>query len=174
MRTLVVYYSLSGTTRRLATTLAREFSAETEEIRCERYSLSPWGAMRAAFDSWRGRLPAVAPPAHDLAQYDLVVIGGPIWAFHASTPLRAYLKAAAGRLKAVAFFLTHGGSPPEQALSEMTKLAGIAPNATLVLREEEVKRGEFGPAVSRFVLSLVPREVEVDWMPRRGAARRRG
>ncbi len=110
MRALVIYYSLSGTTRAVATALAQVLGADVEEIRCARYSPGIWGALRAGYDSARGKLPAIAPLARTPSRYELVVIGGPIWAFHPATPVRAYLQQEKARLSTVAYFLTHGGS----------------------------------------------------------------
>jgi flavodoxin len=57
MKTLVPYYSLSGTTRTVATQLAGDLGADIEEIRCKRYLPGFWGYLRAAYDSARGNLP---------------------------------------------------------------------------------------------------------------------
>ena len=154
MKTLVVYYSLSGTSRAVAGALAEELGADIEEIRCARYQRGFLGFMRAGADSWRGRLPAIEQPAHSPSTYDLVVIGGPMWAYHASTPVRAYLLQAAGTLPSVAFFLTHGGSPADKAFREMGALAGLAPKGTLIVREVDVNGGKFRPAVSSFAAAL--------------------
>jgi hypothetical protein len=154
MRMLVVYYSLAGTTRTVAKEVANELSAELEEIRCDRYRPGFIGFARAAFDSATGRLPPIERPQHDVALYDVVVIGGPIWASHPATPVRAYLRHQAGRLPAVAVLLTHGGSPPEKALREMAQLAGSAAKATLVVREADVKSATFQPAVAAFAQTL--------------------
>jgi hypothetical protein len=59
----------------------------------------------------------------------------------------------AGKLSAVAFFVTHGGSPPDKAFSEM-QTAGAAPRGTLAVREKDVKAGRFSSAVSSFVAEL--------------------
>jgi flavodoxin len=154
MKALVVYYSLSGTTRTLATALAKELGADIEEIRCGRYSPSFWGFLRAGYDSWRGELPAIEPLSHAPSRYELVAIGGPIWAWHPATPVRTYLRQEGSRLPAAAFFLTHGGSAAERCLREMEALSGAAPKATLVVREIDVKRGNFAPAVSSFASAL--------------------
>ena len=154
MHALIVYYSLSGTTRAVATALAKELGADIEEIRCTRYSPGFWGYLRAARNSWRGKLPSIEPLTHVPSRYDLVVVGGPVWAFHPATPLRAYLRQQASRLPGVAFFLTHGGSAAQQSLGEMAQLAGQAPIATLIVREADVRQGKFNPAVSSFAATL--------------------
>jgi menaquinone-dependent protoporphyrinogen IX oxidase len=152
MTVLIAYYSLTGTTRAVATALARELGGDLEEIRCRRYEPGTW--WQAAYDSWRGHLPEIEPLAHDPTRYDTVILGGPVWAFHAATPVRAFLRQQATRLGKVAFFLTHGGSASERSLREMALLAGRKPIATLVVREAEVKNARFAPAVSAFAAKL--------------------
>lgn len=154
MRTLVVYYSLSGTTRTAATALAKELGADIEEIRCGRFSIGFWGFLRACRDSWKGNLPPIEPLTHAPSGYDLVVIGGPIWAWHPAPPVLAFLRQEASRLPGVAFLLTHGGSAAQRSLGEMQRLAGRAPLATLVVRAADVAQGKFGPAVSSFAATL--------------------
>ena len=154
MRALVVYYSLSGTTRVLAEALAKELAADIEEIRCTRYRPGPWVFVKGVFDSLAGRMPPIERPTHAPTTYDLIVIGGPIWASHPAPPVHAYLQHEAGRFSNAAFFLTHGGSSPEKALGEMETLGGVAPKATLVVRESDVKSGRFSSAVSSFAATL--------------------
>ena len=76
MKTLVVYYSLSGTTRAVATALAKELGADLEEIRCKRYAPGFSSALRAGYDSWRGNLPPIEPLSRAPSRYGLVVVGG--------------------------------------------------------------------------------------------------
>ena len=111
--------------------------------------------MRAASDSWRGQLPHIAPPEHEAADYDLVVVGGPLWAWSAATAC-PFLPAAGDRAAApVAFFMTHGGSSPQKALAQMTALAGVSPKATLVLREADVNAGKHTADVAAFAAKLL-------------------
>lgn len=154
MSMLVAYYSLSGTTRTLATALAKELGADVEEIRSDRYAPDVWGSIRAGYDSWLGNLPPIEPLVHLPSRYALVVLGGPVWAFHPATPVRAFLRQEGSRLRNLAFFLTHGGSAAGRTLREMARLAGRSPIATLVVREADVKAGSFGSAVSSFATAL--------------------
>ncbi len=99
-------------------------------------------------------MPPIERPTHAPTTYDLVVIGGPIWASHPAPPVRAYLQHEVGRFSNAAFFLTHGGSSPEKALGEMEALGGVTPKATLVVRESDVKSGRFRSAVAPFAATL--------------------
>jgi hypothetical protein len=157
MKTLVVYYTLSGRTRAVARALAQQLGADIEEIRCARYRPGFWVYVKGSYDSATGRLPLIDKPERDPSHYDVVVVGGPIWAGHAATPVRAYLRQQAGRLSKVAFVLTHRGSPPDKALQEMQALARVASGDTLVVREADVAGGAFKLAASSFAASLQER-----------------
>jgi menaquinone-dependent protoporphyrinogen IX oxidase len=161
MKTLVVYYSLSGRTRALARALAQHLAADSEEIRCARYRPGFWVYVKGSYDSAAGRLPAIDKPERDPSHYDLVVVGGPIWAGHAAPPVRAYLRQQAGRISNVAFVLAHRGSPPDKALQEMQACARVAPLDTLVVREADVESGTFKSAASSFAASLQERGAKV-------------
>ena len=154
MRALVVFYSLTGTTRRVAQTLAAELGADLEEIRCSRYRPGFFGFWRAGYASWRSKIPEIVPPTRDPGDYELVAVGGPVWAWNASTPVRAYLMGEATRFPSVAFFVTVGGVGYEKALATMEALASRKPASTLVLRTEDFKRGRDQVAVSSFAAAL--------------------
>lgn len=154
MKALVVYYSLSGNTRTVATALAKDLGADIEELRCSRYSPGIWGFIRAGYDSWKGDLPPNEPLAHAPSQYELVVIAGPIWAFHPATPIRTFLQRERAGLRRVAFLLTHGGSAAEQSLREMQEIVGRMPAASLVVTEADIKARKFASALSAFATRL--------------------
>lgn len=154
MKTLVAHYSLSGTTRTVAQAIAQELGADIEEIRCADYRPGFWGFIRAAYDSWSDRLPEIDDVTYAVAAYDLVLVGGPMWAFRVATPIRAYLRNQAGSLPNVAFFLTLGGAPAQKAFREMQVLANRAPVSTLVLRDQDVKAGLSKPAIASFAADL--------------------
>ena len=155
MRSLVVYYSFTGNTRMVAERAARDLDADTAEVRAPRYESGGFRFLRAAFDSWRGRLPAIEVSGGRPDEYDFVLIMAPVWAGHAATPMRAYLAQNRGKLKRAAFLLTCAGSCPPRAFEEMAALAGFEPEATFTLLDREIKgSAELPPALASFLASI--------------------
>jgi flavodoxin len=161
MRTLVVSYSRTGNTRRLARALARALGADHEEIRDRADRAGIAGYLRCGLEALLEASTEIGPPKHDPAGYDLVVVGTPVWATSVSSPVRTFLWLERQRLPAVAFFATLGGAGSERAFGQMRALAGKAPAATLAVRESDLARGVPAERVARFAEAL-----------RAGAARR--
>lgn len=154
MRILVVYYSLSGTTRKVAEALATTLGADIADVRCSRYGRGAISFLSACYDSVMARLPAIDAPQTHIRNYDLVIVGSPIWAGHAATPIRTYLKERRGQFKRVALFFTCGGSAPQAAFAELSQIADAQPEATLVLRTRDVMRNGVSAAVEAFSRSF--------------------
>ena len=154
MRTLVVYYSLTGSTRAVALSLAKALVADLEEIQCDRYVPGFASYMRAGYDSWRGNLAHTKTLSHSPSNYGLVVVAGPVWAHHPATPIRAFLRDFQTQLPQVAFLLTYGGSGAEQSFREMETTAKRSPIATLALRQQDIKADRTAAALSAFSARL--------------------
>jgi hypothetical protein len=84
---------------------------------------------------------------------------GPVWAGHASTPLRAYLTRNRSKFKRAAFVLTCGGWCPPTAFDEMGTLSDVKPEMTFVLREQHINGGgPLPPEFSSFLSSIRRRQ----------------
>lgn len=149
-RILVVYYSRTGTTKRVATELASLLEADLEGISEATSRLGSFGYVRSAVEGTFQWPAKINRAVHDPASYDLVVLGSPTWSASLSSPLRAFMRQHRDGLKAVAFFCTCGGSGGDRVLEQMTRESGKEPAAVLVLREGDVARGSVGPAVQEF------------------------
>jgi hypothetical protein len=154
MRTLVIYYSRTGTTRKAARALADMLGADTAEIRCERYGVGGLGYIRAAYDSVRGTRPAIVIPTAVDSNYDLVVIAAPLWTTYPAVPARSFLadrKPFPGR---VALLLTHLGSPPDKAFAMMEAHLGRPAEGKLALRQTDIKSESASAALQAFTEDL--------------------
>lgn len=153
-RTLVVYYSRTGNTRRVARAIAAELHSDLEELADPMERQGTWGFWRCAFEAWFGRTVRLHALAHDPASYDLVIVGTPVWFGRPSSPVRTFLQRYREQLPRVAFFLTHGGSARERVLAAMAACAGRAPVARMAVRERDLDGGDADGLVDRFVVAL--------------------
>ena len=140
MSTLVVYYSNTGNTRRMAELIAQELDAELAEVTCQRY-LRWYGPVAMAWDIFTRHLPAVTVVVPPGGQYDRVVIGGPVWAAKAAPPVLSLASRWPGTRKAL--FVTCSGasrnSPPGPAIAEMQSVLADGQDVpTRIFTEAEV------------------------------------
>jgi menaquinone-dependent protoporphyrinogen IX oxidase len=151
---LVVYYSRSGTTRRIATALAAALGGSVEEIVERRSRNGLFGYCRSVIEARRQHLPNILPAKNDPASFDVVVIGTPVWAWSVSSPVRSYLSANKDRLPAVAFLCTLGGAGAETAFAQMQGIVGKPPRATCALTARDVAADGQGPKLASFAEAL--------------------
>jgi hypothetical protein len=137
MKVLVVYYSRTGYTRRVAHSLARRLHADLEEIGSDERP-GALGYLRCALESLLRLQTAIRTPQHDPAAYGLVLVGGPVWFWGLSSPVRSYLMLRRRRLPQLGFFCTMGGSGARRVFDSMTTLAGKRPLATLALTDRDI------------------------------------
>lgn len=144
---LIVFYSRSGTTRRIAKALSTALECSVEEIVEDRPRNGLLGYCRSVVEARRKHTPDILPTKNDPSSFGLVVIGTPVWAWSVSSPVRAYLTANKGRFPDVAFFCTLGGNGGERAFAQMQDVIGKAPRATCAIIAKDVgtSRSQLAP-----------------------------
>ena len=115
-KTLVAYFSASGETAKLAKTIAEVTGGDLFEIK-------PEVAYTSADLNWNDKhsrstiemndaksRPAIAGKVADMAQYDAVFVGFPIWWYQAPRIIETFLESYDFSGKTVIPFATSGGS----------------------------------------------------------------
>lgn len=151
---LIVYFSRTGHTEQVARALAEKLGADIEMIRENRNRRGFVGYWRSGREALSGKLPTIEPVEHDPAEYDLVVLGSPVWASHPSTPMSAFLAANREKLKRIACFVTLGGSGAEKTMARMAEAAGKPALATFSATERQVKSGAWKDGMERFAEAI--------------------
>lgn len=140
-RVLIVYYSGTGNTERVARRLTELTDATVEAVEVlqspRRSGLV--GLLISGYEAAFGRPTRIAEPRNDPRSFDLLLVGSPVWNSSLSSPVLSYLRRTAGALPPVAFFVTYGGRGAEQVLEQMSELTGKRPLASLALLESELK-----------------------------------
>jgi flavodoxin len=153
-RYLVVYYSWTGNTKRVAKAVADCLGADLEEIVEERPFTGPFARFLHALDSIVRRKPPIAPSKHDVGDYDVVIFGSPVWAAEMAAPMRSFLAREKGRVARAAFFCTQSGLGGETALAGMADATGAEPLSILLLNERQLEAFGWRSIVDKFAQSI--------------------
>ena len=135
MKSLVVYYSRTGNAKFVAETVAAELGSDIEEVVDLKKRDGKLGWISASRDASGGKQTEIAPTTKNPKDYELVVIGTPVWAWSPSAAIRTYLSKNDLSGKKAALFFTLDNNL-RQAV-EKTK--ALMPNAEFA-GELEVKK----------------------------------
>jgi flavodoxin len=126
-KTLVVYFSATGTTKAAAEKLAKEHNADL-------YEIAPEKPYSAADLDWRDKnsrstiemkdkssRPAIKGRCENIADYDTVWIGFPIWWYTAPTIVNTFIEAHDLSGKVLNVFATSGGSDVKDSYNDLKK-----------------------------------------------------
>ena len=110
---LIVYYSLTGNTKFIAETIQEILKAEIQEIKPKK-DVKPKGAMRYFWGGYKATMkkkPSLEPIEKNPNNYDVIIIGTPVWAWTIAPPIRSFLTQYDLSNKKVGFWCCHAGSP---------------------------------------------------------------
>jgi flavodoxin len=154
-RILVVYYSMTGNTARVARDIAARTGADLESIRDTTHGTGFFGFLKACFGALCGSVPEIGPLTRDINGYDLTIIGTPVWAGRMTPAIRAYLQIARGRLGRVAFFITSGNTEVASLLPELETASGTTAAASAGFNQQELKDPvDYGERLTAFLTAL--------------------
>lgn len=150
---LVVHYSRTNVTGDAATVVSGHL------IGCTRETIEPLknyaglrGFLRALMDAILKRSPPIKKSINDPSQFDVVVIGTPVWGGTMATPVKTYL--AQHTFKTVAFFSTQGGESFLGNEFVQMAAASIPAIATCAVSTKEVKDGRYVHKIISFVTAI--------------------
>ena len=128
MKTVIVYYSMSGNTKYVADKIAEKMQADI--IRIEPVKAYPdkgavkfiWGGKSAVM----GEKPALQPYEFDVEKYDNIILGTPVWASNFAPPIRTFINENTDiRKKKLSVFTCFSGGGAAKAIEKMKKYIGI-------------------------------------------------
>ena len=127
MKTLVVYFSATGTTKAAAQRLAKEYNADL-------YEITPEVPYTSADLDWRDKnsrstiemkdkssRPAIKGHCDNIADYDVVWIGFPVWWYTAPTIVNTFIEAHDLSGKTLNVFATSGSSDVKGSYNDLKK-----------------------------------------------------
>jgi len=162
VRILVAFYSRTGNTRKVAEDISRVFrekfgdQVDMEEVQETKDRSGISGYTLAGRDAALKKLATLRPLKYHAADYDLVLIGGPVWAWTICPAVRTYCGREGINVSRLGFFCTMGGSGEKRAFAEMESLCGRVPSAVLGLKEKMIREssGDYLDSLDEFCSRL--------------------
>ncbi|WP_052125268.1 flavodoxin family protein [Thermotoga sp. Mc24] len=105
MKILVVYYTRSGHTKKVAEIIKDILKADIDEVMDRKPRKGIFGFLKAGYEATVGKTTDIIFKK-DPSEYDLVVVGTPIWNGRVTPAIRTYLLKNREKIKKVAFFAT--------------------------------------------------------------------
>ena len=125
MKTMILYYSYGGTTKKLAQHLALKKSAGLYEVKAQKTPglLSAYTA--GCFAALRGKRSPIEPIRANFADVDRLVVMGPVWAGKPAPAMNALLdQLPAGKQVEVRMVSASGKSKSREHVEAMVKARG--------------------------------------------------
>lgn len=153
MKTIIVYYSLEGSTKKIAERIANEIGADLLELKPVRDVKNNGmkfldGGRQAVF----GSKPKLEEYSFSVSDYDRVIIGTPIWAGKYAPAINTFLHENELNYKVSAVFTLSGSGNNEKCLKGLKKICpSILNDANLYDTNDEKKAETNEKRISNFI-----------------------
>jgi menaquinone-dependent protoporphyrinogen IX oxidase len=154
MKTLIVYYTRTGNTKKIVDALQAELAADVEEITEKSSRRGPLGWLKSGRQGASKADVEIQPLKADPSSYELVVLASPVWAGNVSAPMRALMKRYRDTLPDTAVFLTHDSPDATQAFVDIEELLGKEPRARGEANRKDIEAGGHHEALQEFLKKL--------------------
>ncbi|WAC05436.1 MAG: NAD(P)H-dependent oxidoreductase [Methanoregula sp.] len=143
MKICIIYHSETGNTRHVAQHLASACSDVRLIEVYDRADYLPLTRFLSRCKKARGEeMTPIEPVSIDVAGYDLLVLGSPVWAFKPTPVIHAAIDCLRGcEGKAVIGFFTHGGRPgsSEETFTAWCEKRKMQVKGTMTIHMKEIE-----------------------------------
>ena len=111
MKTLILYYSYGGNTRKIAQLLQQEICGDLEEIETVKPYTGSYNDIveQGQLEIGSGFMPEIKPLRADITSYGRIVLGSPVWWYTFAPAMKAVLNQNDLSGKTIYPFATNGG-----------------------------------------------------------------
>ena len=119
MKTVILYYSRTLKTAKVATTLAEVIQADSTEIVDLKDRMGVINYLTSCIDALRENKTKIKPESFDLSKYDLVYVGTPTWAARPVPAIITMIDKCDFKGKNVILFSTMGTNGGNEVIERM-------------------------------------------------------
>lgn len=154
MKTLVIYYSRTGTTQRLAQQIAERLHADLEKIVDTTDRSGAMGYLSGGHDAMQRKMTKIAEITHRPENYDLIILATPVWAWTVTPAMRTFVVKNREKFKKIGLVLTRGNSDVMKIFKEFEEMCGKKAVSKLTLLTKEVIQNTSQQTIGEFISDL--------------------
>ena len=139
MKILVVYYSRTNVTKRIAETIRKELDCDIEEITDNGKYSGKLGFLKGGMNASIGRSSKINPITKNPHDYDLTIVGTPVWASNMAPPVFTYLIKYRDQIKNMASFCTCSSSGYENTLMKLAEVSRKKQVARMHMTSDDIE-----------------------------------
>lgn len=157
IKMLVIFYSETGNTKHIAESISKSFNCDIEEIKENKHRKGIFKTIIEIKDAILGNESDICKCERDPSEYDIVIIGTPVWASHVTPAIRTYISKNKDKIKCTAFFNTHGTEKVKvsRVFKDFEKIIAKKPKALMDISKAEIKNGDYEKKIEIFGADLI-------------------
>ncbi|MCW4051275.1 MAG: hypothetical protein NWE89_16240 [Candidatus Bathyarchaeota archaeon] len=154
MKTLIVYFTRTGNTKKIVDILQKELEGDVETVTEESSRQGILGWLKSGGQGGSKADIPINPLKAAPSDYELVVMASPVWAGNMSAPMRAFIKKYKETLPKTAVFLTRDSPDVSEAFTDIDELLSKKPLAHGEANRRVIQADEHHEAVKQFLEKL--------------------
>ena len=164
---LVLYYSQTGATEKVAQELQKVLKADMEAIELENPYTGTYAETieRVGKERETGNLPKLKPLKADLSKYETIFLGYPIWFGTYALPISSLMKEYQFEGKKIVTFCTFGSGGLEPAIKDLKKALPKAEIAEQGFGIRNARIASTAKELNRFLIDYNYMEGSVEALP---------
>lgn len=153
MKTLVTFYSRTGNTKRMAELIANKLHADIDEIIDQKNRQGILGFIFGGRDAVKQSLTEITISKNP-AEYDLVIIGTPVWAGSSTPAFRTYLTENKNKIKKAAVFITSSGDTVDKTVTVFENILDKKSIAFVGWTGAEINQNNIDSKLNKFLKDI--------------------
>ena len=155
MKTLVVFYSRTGNNKKIADLIKEKIGGDIEEIIDLKNRKGLIGWIRSGMDASLKRETKIKDIVSDPENYDMIIVGTPVWAGSITPALRTYLNRNKDKIKDYALFSVSGFGERNRKISDVIKsILRKEAKAVLFISDKELKKKLYSNKLNDFIKNI--------------------
>ncbi|WP_052447387.1 flavodoxin family protein [Clostridium polynesiense] len=139
---LVVYFTRSGTSEKIALELNKHYKCIIDKIEVNDKLGGVYGYLRAAYQGKNRIQSSSIDVKNNPGEYYLTIIVTPLWAGNMSSPVRAYINKYKNDINSYGLIITHKGGSYEKAVKDTEEILQKKALFTKAFKEKHIDAGK--------------------------------